>query len=73
MPTATTRTIADRMNSARRSLGMTVEEVATAAQVPYGTVWNWESGRCIPARDSEAFGRVVKALNLPKVTMKAAR
>jgi DNA-binding transcriptional regulator YiaG len=64
-----TRTFAQRFAAARARTGMTITEVARRSGVAYGTVWNWESGRCTPSRDSKQLAKVAGTVPLPKVAI----
>ena len=48
---------------------MTLTEVARRSGVAYGTVWNWEKGRCTPSRDSAQLAAVAGTVPLPKVAI----
>lgn len=61
-----TRSLGQRILTARERAGLSIAELAARAGVAYGTVWNWEADRCVPAADSTAFARVAKVIPLPK-------
>lgn len=63
------RPLSHRILEARQRAGMTITEVAEKANVSYGTLWNWEAGRCVPAPAAPALKRVADVLRLPKVAV----
>lgn len=66
-PTSKTRSLGQRILTARQRAGMSIAELARRAGVSYGTVWNWEADRCVPSADSAAFANVANLIPLPKV------
>ena len=52
------------LREAREDIGFTLQELAEAADLPRGTIWNWESGRCVPS-DFTVFRDVAKVLGVP--------
>jgi DNA-binding transcriptional regulator YiaG len=62
-----TMPLSDRILNARFKADLSITDLARKARVPYGTLWNWEAGRCVPPRSSRAFARVARVLSLPKV------
>lgn len=69
MATKNVRSTANRILTARQKAGMTLTEVATKANVSYGTLWNWEAGRCVPAPAAPGLKRVADVLGLPKTAV----
>jgi DNA-binding transcriptional regulator YiaG len=67
--TKPSRTLGQRILAARQRAGLSITEVARRAEVSYGTVWNWEADRCVPAKSSAAFARVASTIPLPKVAL----
>jgi putative transcriptional regulator len=43
----------------RRALGLTQEEFATRYHIPLGTLRDWEQGRAIPDRPTQAYLTVI--------------
>ena len=68
-----TRSLGQRILTARTRSGMSITELARRAGVAYGTVWNWEADRCVPSKDSKEFANVAKQISLPKVALSQLR
>lgn len=62
-------TTAARILKARKTKKMSLREVSQKAKVAYGTLWNWEAGRCVPAPGDPALKRVADVLGLPKTAV----
>ena len=43
----------------RRALGLTQEEFATRYHIPLGTLRDWEQGRAVPDRPTQAYLKVI--------------
>lgn len=48
---------------ARADADLTLAELAALSNVPQGTLWNWESGRCTPRGDARVSA-VARVLNI---------
>jgi transcriptional regulator with XRE-family HTH domain len=55
-------TIGERLQRLRQAAGFSQSQLAKAADVPVGTLRNWEQGRRVPLLD--AAGRLAKALGV---------
>lgn len=54
------------LREAREDACMTQAELATESGVPRGTIYNWESGRCMPGEASlPEFRKVAQTLGVP--------
>lgn len=48
-----------RARTLRRALGLTQEEFATRYRIPFGTLRDWEQGRCEPDQPTRAYLTVI--------------